>query len=172
MPNGAHSFVKAEALKVSYRQTREGMVIAFAIKPEDMPPELALAPVGTRVLLAVAELRDDAPEPEPVSEPPKPKNERLSEAGREAYAQDDDMGKAARRAGMLCKDEAFARWLERKFKFVPGRIVDSATCADFLRRHLFIGSRSEIATDARAYRDFVAMETTYQMDTGLLPSPR
>jgi hypothetical protein len=163
MPNGAHSFVKAEALKVSYRQTREGMVIAFAIKPEDMPPELALAPVGTRVLLAVAELRDDAQEPEPVSEPPKPKNERLSEAGREAYAQDDDMGKAARRAGMLAKDRRFQVW---------NGCATEAEAASVIRKFCHIGSRSEIATNDRAYQRFLAMETTYQTETGLLPSPR
>jgi hypothetical protein len=163
MPNGAHSFVKAEALKVSYRQTREGMVIAFAIKPEDMPPELALAPVGTRVLLAVAELRDDAPEPEPVSETPKPKDDQRSERAREAYRMKDEMEKAATRSAMLPKDPRFREW---------SGCETEEQAAQHIRETCLIESRAEIANNEGAYRDFIDMETRFKIDTGLLPSPR
>ena len=59
MPEHKHSFTQVEAVKVAYRQTKDGMVVSFAIHPSDMPGPLALAPVGTRMLLAIAELKDD-----------------------------------------------------------------------------------------------------------------
>lgn len=56
-----HNFTTVEAVKVAYRQTKDGMVVSFAIHPSDMPGPLALAAVGTRMLLAVAEIKDEVP---------------------------------------------------------------------------------------------------------------
>lgn len=51
-----HSFIKCEAVKTAYRQNKTGIVVSFLLHPNDFSSELALAPIGTRVLLAVAEL--------------------------------------------------------------------------------------------------------------------
>ena len=52
-------FSKCEAIKYALRQSRDGTVISFVVQPADLPPELTLAKIGTRVLLAVAEINDD-----------------------------------------------------------------------------------------------------------------
>lgn len=54
-----HSFIKCEALKYAYRQTSKGVVISFLLHPNEVPKELATAPINTRVLLAVAEIIDE-----------------------------------------------------------------------------------------------------------------
>lgn len=52
------AFTKVEVIKCSYRQTKEGDVISFRIHPEDRNNDLANTPLGTRMLLAVAEIKD------------------------------------------------------------------------------------------------------------------
>lgn len=53
-----HSFIKIEVVKISYKQTREGDVISFRIHPDDRNNDLANTPLGTRMLLAAAEIKD------------------------------------------------------------------------------------------------------------------
>jgi hypothetical protein len=177
-----HSFVKAEAVKVSYRQTKDGMVVAFAIHPNDMPPELALAPVGTRVLLAVAELTDEPPrasagQPSATkaagredagSAPSNSKSK--SEQGKAAYAMKDEMEKAVTRAAMLCEEALFQDWLARRGgrRWYPGLSEDTRTqrTAEMLRLELNVKSRSEIASSERAFNDFKALELEFAQHSG------
>jgi hypothetical protein len=177
MPDGAqHSFVKCEAVKVSYRQSKDGMIIAFAIHPNQLPPELALAPVGTRVLLAVAEFNPEGPvEPEPPqSAPQKPVSEARRMAAKESYASKSDMEKAATRAALLCKDRNFQLWLgdgqPLPARWTPG---DSEMwAASRLRGVLRVDSRSSIASDPEVYDRFMALETEYKRETGQLAEVR
>lgn len=48
-----------EARKISYRQTKEGVVISFVLHPNEIPDSVATAALGTRYLLALVELNDD-----------------------------------------------------------------------------------------------------------------
>lgn len=57
-----HSFIQAEAKYYSMRKTKDGIVVGFVIHPNDFSAELALAPIGTRVLLAIAEISDEQPQ--------------------------------------------------------------------------------------------------------------
>lgn len=161
-----HSFVKCEAVKVSYRQTKDGMVVAFAIHPNDMPSELALAPVGTRVLLAVAEITDEEPAPA------KPDGDR-SEAARERYRLQDPMAKARDRAILLCKDPAFQRWIAEELPHIEacGK-TEEDKAAVLMRAGLQIASRSLIATNEQAYKRFLALEAEFKAHTGQLAEAR
>ncbi len=53
-----HSFTKAEALYYAMRKSKDGIIVSFVIQPADFSLDLAIAPIGTRVLLATAELKD------------------------------------------------------------------------------------------------------------------
>lgn len=53
------TFTKIEAIKLGYRQTKEGDVVSFRIHPADRNNDLANTPLGTRMLLAVAEIKDE-----------------------------------------------------------------------------------------------------------------
>ncbi len=48
--------VKVEAVKTSYRQTKTGVVISFTLHPDDDHKQLADMQIGTRVVLAAAEI--------------------------------------------------------------------------------------------------------------------
>lgn len=58
-----HSFTKCEAVKYAYRQNKNGIVVSFLLHPSEFSSELAIAPIGTRVLLAVAEIVDESQSP-------------------------------------------------------------------------------------------------------------
>lgn len=55
-----HSFTKAEAKYYAMRKSKDGIIISFVIHPADFSNDLALAPIGTRMLLAIAEIKDEA----------------------------------------------------------------------------------------------------------------
>ena len=63
-------FPQIECKKHAYRQTQDGLVISFVVHPNDITPELASAPLGTRYAAVLLELTDD----EMVRTPPKPKS--------------------------------------------------------------------------------------------------
>jgi hypothetical protein len=48
-----------EVKKHGYRQTQDGVVVSFVLHPEEIPDNLATAPLGTRYTLALVELNDD-----------------------------------------------------------------------------------------------------------------
>ena len=52
----SNSFVKVEAIKIAYKQSKAGDIISFRIHPSDYNQDLATAPLGTPVILAVAEI--------------------------------------------------------------------------------------------------------------------
>lgn len=47
---------KIEAIKLGYRQTSAGNVISFRLHPDDDTRAIADMPLGSRVLLAIAEV--------------------------------------------------------------------------------------------------------------------
>src|SRR3990167_6715521 len=80
-----------EAKKHAYRQTQDGVVVSFVLHPQEVPAGLATAPLGTRYMLALAEIgNDEQPIERPAPEKPH------------SYAQ---------RAGILCNEPAFWRFL-------------------------------------------------------------
>lgn len=50
--------VKVEAVKISYRQTKEGNVVSFRIHPNDNDRYIADMALGQLVLLGVAEVKE------------------------------------------------------------------------------------------------------------------
>jgi hypothetical protein len=67
-----------EAKKIAWRQTKDGLVLALAVHPDEMPKEMALSPLNTRYMIGFAEIGDDE----------KPK-ETGSEVGRHAGQHED-----------------------------------------------------------------------------------
>lgn len=48
-----------EAKKHAYRQTQDGIVVSFVVHPNDVSTAMAVAPLGTRYMVAFAEIGDD-----------------------------------------------------------------------------------------------------------------
>jgi hypothetical protein len=162
-----------EAKKHAIRQTQDGWVVSFVVHPKDMTPEFAAAPLGTILMIGYAEV-GESPLPEPALAPPakpvKAPDSTKSERGKERYAQADDMERARTRASLLCKDMAFRRWIVRDIPEIAVASTDMAV--DILRDEIGVKSRSEIASDERAYQAFLALETEYLQSQGRLAEAR
>ena len=46
-----------EAKLLGFRRTQDGVVVSYVVHPSDVSAELAIAPLGTRYMVAVAEIR-------------------------------------------------------------------------------------------------------------------
>ncbi len=158
---------KFEARKHAIRQTQDGWVVSFVVHPSDVSAELAVAPLGTRYMIAFAQIGDDE---QPVETPAKPRDITKSEQGKARYAAANDMEKALVRAALLPKDTRFLAWLSGRYQ-IPS--LDEQEAAECIRDLCCAGqSRKLIAEDSACYDAFVKMETEYLIDTGALAGPR
>src|ERR1700761_9341529 len=89
-----------EALKSSYRQSKDGFVIGLVIHPQEMPSELANAKIGTRYQCVLVELADD-------ETPAKPEKVKLEKVKRDWRDLDPTT-----QAGIRCEEPAFAVFLK------------------------------------------------------------
>lgn len=182
--------VHCEARKVSYRQTKDGLVVSFVIHPQEMPDALAVAPLGQRYMLALAAIGDDE-KPVPVEAnrltiahhvalPDNASSEDVgrafagitrSEQGKAAYIAKNEMERAVTRAALLAKEPRFREWLTEEYG--DGHTLDEPDAAEEIRAQCRISSRSEIGTDRRAYGAFIKyIETPYLIATGAIAEPR
>ena len=166
-----------EAVKLSYRQTKDGLVVSFAIHPNDMPDDLATAALGTRYMLALAKIGDDE---KPIAgsrptqsdthgdlgqAPPAPK-------GKRSFA---DMA-ASQRSAILCGDPIFQEWITIRNRAVydptENEDVRKNDAATYLRLECGIHSRSELDRDDQALEKYTTLETSYLVSVGRIAGPR
>ena len=91
-----------EAKKYAYRQTKDGMVLSFVLHPDDVPKEMATAPIGQRYMVACAQIDDH-------ENPIRPRAT-------------TDAEKALARANLICRDETYIQWV--RMNFYQWHVVD------------------------------------------------
>ena len=111
-----------EGLKWSYRQCKDGIVVSFLVQPHDINAQIATAPLGTRYMVAFAEIGDDE---KPV-EQPKPKDRTPWQELR-----------PSQQAGIRSRDADFWRW---------ARLDSYDEAVRFIREYCGIASRAELDT--------------------------
>lgn len=112
-----------EAKKHALRQTQDGIVVSFVLHPNEVPAALQLAPLGTRYMLAFAEIGDDEkpvnrkegdapagsnPTIETAPAPTVPNSSHALARARKPVAAEKRL---AQQAGILCADPVFQRYL-------------------------------------------------------------
>lgn len=180
--------VHCEARKVSYRQTKDGLVVSFVIHPQEMPDALAVAPLGQRYMLALAAIGDDeqpipgagaeadgrphaAPTDASEGSSPSAGASMRSEQGKARYAAASDMERALVRACRMPKNEQFRKFAA-KDAWGGGQMTE-AEAGQYIRDVCCAGeSRKLIAEDRDCYDAFVRMETSYLIEAGILAEPR
>jgi hypothetical protein len=142
-----------ESRKWAYRQTKEGTVISFLVHPNDISTEMATAPLGTRYMVAFAQIGDDEqPTEQPKPERPKRKFDELT---------------CAEQAGILCADPKFQQWL--------GVLPDSdgeAHAAETVRDLCDVTSRSLIGKTGASMQKWTRLVTNYRQATGQMAEQR
>lgn len=127
--------IHCEAKKHAYRQTQEGVVVAFVIHHADMPKNLATADLGTRYMLALVEINDD--------ETPKAQPNVVQLQTKPQEPQSWHAMKPAQQAGILCNERAFLRFLSER-EGTPIAVRSPEQAAIFVRAHCLVTSRKDI----------------------------
>lgn len=140
--------VTFEGIKYSYNQRQAGIVIAFVVHPENMPDYVALAPLGSRVMVTLTEIGDDDKPVEKPAEKPRQSWESMSRA---------------QQAGILCSRPDFQRWLG---------VEDEHGAAVQVRYACNVMSRGEIDKHPHACGKFDALVSRYRQATGQMAEVR
>ena len=122
-----------EAKKYAYRQTKDGMVLSFVLHPDDVPKEMATAPIGQRYIVACAQIDD-------YEHPVKPRAT-------------TEIEKALAKANLICRDESYIQWVRMNYyqwHVVDENQSDENYAAEVIRFICDIESRSELKTNPEA----------------------
>lgn len=128
-----------EAVKVALKQDKTGIILTLNIHPDDVPLELIKDYVGARYQTVMVRLTDDN----------RPMN-------RDAEFSRDPV----RAAGILCKNEKFAKYLLEN-----GQIFEETTNAvvDWLKSELSITSRAELKENHQAAKRFWSIKEEFEL---------
>jgi len=135
-----------EAVKTSFRQTKDGYHLTLVLHPNDVPQDLFSSWVGTRYQCAMVQLSDD-------DQPMKTKESIESDAN-------------IQQAGMLCRSPRFQTWIhQRALTDIEERDVWGESEEDHTVRVLTklcgISSRKELATDLEGRKIFKELCDAY-----------
>lgn len=169
-----------EAKKHAYRQTQDGVVISFVVHPSDVSEAMAMAPLGTRFMVAFAEIGDDEKlkggdaNTETDTKRPGQRIRGADEVSRRDIAQPQDehvanpgaRSKTAfkdkslpEQAGIRCADPEFWNFMIR----VYGGPIDSADdAAASVRKYCRVKSRADLSTDREAANRWRNLEVGFQ----------
>lgn len=158
-----------EAKLHAFRKTQDGVVVSFVVSPIDIPPALALDPLGTRYMLALAQIGDDeqpvppAGNPQPqAQEPTQPPSRREEPKERRPW----DSLSPQQQAGILCADKGFQKWVcNQAGETWWGRDLEEQA-ASWLRERLGVQSRRELADNAEARAVLAQIRAEFMRDAG------
>lgn len=170
--NAAH----CEAKLHGFRRTQDGVVVSFVIHPAEIPQALALDPLGTRYMLAFAQIGDDEqpvppagshqPQQKAPTQPPRP----AGEPHKERYAAMPPAEQAVTRAALLPKDERFRAWVSEQWGH---REISEEDAAVFIRSHCCSNRSRKLIAEVPEYLDrFLKMETQFKVGTGQMAEAR
>lgn len=172
-----------EAKLHGFRRTQDGVVVSFTIHPQEVPQALALDPLGTRYVLALAQIGDDE---QPVSPAgplnPEPKERTTSTAdgsgpqtkpsmpaGEHKERRPWETLSPQQQAGILCADKGFQKWVSLRYLPAHGEECDAEDAAEWLRIELGIVSRKCLADQPAAIRRFNQIRAEFLEWAGRVP---
>ena len=190
--------LNCEAKKHAYRQTQDGVVVSFVLHPQEVPDDLATAPLGTRYVLAMVALNDDETPKDHAGGAPGPstlaatKNASTPESrrGEPAPVASEDSTTPARarkswyemapaqQAGVLCNEPAFYSFVYTNHASGQMRaLADEAetmtdSCAIIVRQLCRVDSRKNILPNTTAavhWKTLVEDYRTWQLAAQVVP---
>lgn len=168
--------VHFEAKKHGYRQTQDGIVVSFVVHPNDICAELAVAPLGTQYVVALAPYTEGPPRPvtsffEELSTEQKEAVLAAPEPSPTPPVQEERERRPfhtlprSTQAGMLCDDERFKEWL---WPFTGDHRTNGPVDwpAYEVRKRCRVRSRADLDTDNAAGKRWDELVATFRADTG------
>lgn len=154
-----------EAIKYALRQSKDGYVVSFVVHPDDVPDDLSKSKIGTRYMVAFAEISDDEKSQAPVAQteehrPSKPVVEGSSPSGR-AKRSFHELP-LSQQAALRCNDSMFRTFLAESGGYKGA--LDTTMAAEDVRARCGIGSRSMLddVRNASARHIWTQIEREYQ----------
>lgn len=161
MTNATHF----EAKKHAYRQTQDGIVVSFTVHPNDVSTELAMAPLGTRFMVAIAEMTDEQPPGDDA--PPTSSSTAAPQGGSSTAAisskERRNFGemRLSEQAGIRCGDQSFVAFLHDQY---PVNCMNAGgDPAETVRRVCCVKSRAEFDIDFDAASLWRTMDQKFQI---------
>jgi hypothetical protein len=164
-----------EAKLHGFRRTADGVVVSFVLHPQEVPQALALDPLGTRYMLAFAQIGDDEhpvspagthqPQQERVFDEPDGSTVPNQKPSTPAGGVKSKEERAVIRAAILCSEPRFRIWM-------AGEDISTNEAAAMLREACGVASRGDIAKDPAALDKFLKLETDYLLEIGAMAAHR
>ncbi len=152
-----------EAIKYALRQSKDGYVVSFVVHPDDVPDDLSKSKIGTRYMVAFAEIGDDD-KPAPVAQRLEPSAHNglaagSNPAGRTKERKPFTSLPLSQQAALRCQDKRFQEWLISTTPGLTGCDIQGA--ADIVRGKCGIHSRSQLDTDNRAAERWKSLDESF-----------
>jgi hypothetical protein len=158
-----------DAIMIGYRKsTKDGLVVSFAIHPNDMPDELAIADLGSQWRMQLVPLDEHGnPDTDRVEPPPARSVRGVGGAQPRklpAAAPAPRTFNLANHIGMLCANNRFHRFLEDDFpdrwSFLNNGTPDKKA-AEIVRSLCDVSSRAHIESNPNAYNKWQQVVARY-----------
>ena len=143
MKTPSDNAIHFEAKKHAWRQTQDGIVFSMVLHPNDVDATFAIAPLGTRYMVALVEVGDDDQPKLPDNPTPKEKRERRAFSSLQLSNQ----------AGIRVGDKLFLEFLD---------VSNEGDAVECIYLICGITSRRELDTDEVAGKKWLTLEKDYQ----------
>lgn len=147
-----------EALKVSLRQNKDGVVVSFVIHPSDVHPDILTDPVGTRYQLVAVKLGDDGRPVEGAKPPAEPRPP--ARGGLDINPVEKARQNVVASAGILCRDKRFHEWVSQKYW--EGAPVTEVQAIEWLLDSCGVKTRVALKTSDSAREKFFAIRKEFE----------
>lgn len=151
--------MKCDAIKIAYRQSKDGFVVSFAIHPQDMPADLANADIGSQWQLKLVPLDEHGNAESEVMDNPGgslpghklalPNKTTaapsiLPSEARPATARSWTQLSLANQAGIRCDEPAFWKFLSESYRQQVGSITSKDSAKHAIYSICKVDSRADL----------------------------
>lgn len=151
----SHPAINFEAKLYALRRSKDGVIVSYVVHPSDVAQELLTADIGTRFMVAVAEIGDDE-RPVEAAEDPRP-GPAITIAAVKERRKFDNLP-LSQQAALRCADKRFQAFLEQLSCVTASE--DGA--AGYVRHLCGIDSRAELDHDKEAGGMWLMLDRQFQ----------
>lgn len=160
--------IHSEMVLHAFRRTNTGTVVSFVLHPEEVPADLAIAPLGSRYVVALVRVGDDELPVKQTRKEAMPNNPDAVPGQHAARPEPNQPPARAKRdwreiptpqqAGIRCDDPIFAAFLKEQRPDDWHERPDAVDCVYLI---CGISSRSELATNSKARLMWNLLDSAY-----------